>query len=64
MKEQTIKMENNFKDIIKVVKEISQIQKDNTQSHDEYMVGLYNGLELALSYMEEREPIYIKVTKK
>ena len=57
-------MENNFKDIIKVVKEISQIQKDNTQSHDEYMVGLYNGLELALSYMEEREPVYIKVTKK
>jgi len=46
---------------IQIVKETLQIQKDNTRLNDKYMVGLYNGLELALAYMEEREPIYLKV---
>lgn len=32
--------------------------------YDEYMWGMYNGLELALAIMEDREPVYKDKPKK
>lgn len=50
---------------IKHVKEMCDVQMVvvNQNTHDDYMVGLYNGLELALSILEERNPKYIKDDK-
>ena len=36
---------------------------DGNWNFDEYMQGLYNGLELALSFSEDREPIYKEAPK-
>lgn len=41
---------------IKEVKRIRDLQKQSIS--DEYMVGLYNGLELACAILENREPIF------
>lgn len=50
---------------IKQLKEIMETQKRITQLQgDDYMVGLYNGMEFALSMDEDREPEFIAVTKK
>ncbi len=32
--------------------------KDGNWNYDEYMLGLYNGLEMAVSIWEHREPIF------
>lgn len=45
-----------YKERIKNIKEIKNVQKKNLT--DDYMVGLYNGMELALAIMENREPVY------
>lgn len=42
---------NNAKDLL-------AIQKENID--DEYMKGLYNGMELIIATLEDREPIYIE----
>lgn len=43
----------------KQIKEIRDLQKQSLQKNpDDYMVGLYNGLEFALAIMESREPVF------
>ena len=42
------------------VKRLRDLQRDSIV--DEYMAGLYNGLELALSALEEREPEMVSYT--
>lgn len=42
----------------------SNMQLIETNSTDEYMTGLYNGLELALSILENREPQFRMYDKK
>ena len=42
------------------VKRLRDLQRDSVI--DEYMAGLYNGLELALSVLEEREPEMVSYT--
>lgn len=42
----------------------SNMQLIETNSTDEYMTGLYNGLELALSILENREPQFRMHDKK
>lgn len=44
------------KERLKNIKEIKNVQKKNLT--DDYMVGLYNGMEFALAIMENREPVY------
>ena len=45
---------------IKQIKKIKEIQKQNIDRiKDDYMVGIYNGLELAVAIMEEREPEFV-----
>ena len=43
----------------KVLREMLDIQgSDGNWNYDEYMHGMYNGMEFALSIIENREPIY------
>ena len=51
-----------YKERLKNIKEIKNVQKKNLT--DDYMVGIYNGMELALAIMENREPVYETKTVK
>ena len=43
----------------KQIKGIRELQKQSLQNNpDEYMTGLYNGLEMAVAILEDREPIF------
>lgn len=42
------------------IKRLRDLQSDSIT--DEYMAGLYNGLELALSALEDREPELVSFT--
>lgn len=44
-----------MKDLVKDLKRNQQILMN---SHDEYSIGLYNGIEYTLSVIEDREPDY------
>ena len=49
----------------KQLKEIMQTQKRiNQLQGDDYMVGLYNGMEFALAMYEDREPEFMVVVNK
>ena len=49
---------------LKELKRIKDIQEQNLRAEsDEYMVGLYNGLELAVAIMENRKPVYVSCIK-
>ena len=42
------------------LKKVRDLQKVNVErSPDDYSVGIYNGLELALSIIEGREPVFM-----
>lgn len=44
----------------KQIKKIKEIQKQNIdRTKDDYTVGVYNGLELAVAILEEREPEFV-----
>lgn len=44
-------------DKLESLREVHNLQGQNgTWDYDQYMVGLYNGLELALSIMEDKQP--------
>ena len=46
------------------LKDVHKIQGMNGNwNFDSYMHGMYNGLELALSFSEDREPIYKEAPK-
>ena len=48
---------NTLRSKTKQVKDIRDLQKQSLEkSADDYMVGLYNGLEMAVAIMENREP--------
>lgn len=41
------------------INNVKNIQKQSLQtSKDDYMVGLYNGLEIAVAILEDREPVF------
>ena len=45
------------------VRSLLEVQgKDGNWNHSEYMLGLYNGLELAVATMEQRDPVYRSLT--
>jgi len=42
------------------LKEMQQVQKESLGSNPEdYMVGMYNGMEFFMSMIEDRDPFYI-----
>ena len=49
----------------KQIKEIRDLQEQNivNNENDEYMIGVYNGIEIALAMLENRKPIFKTVTK-
>lgn len=49
---------------IRELKRVKDVQKQSLKGvHDDYMIGLYNGLELAVAIMENRKPIYLSCIK-
>lgn len=48
-----------FENKTKQIKQMRDLQKQTMETNkDDYMIGLYNGLEFALAIMENREPIF------
>lgn len=44
----------------KQLKSIKDLQKQSlNSSQDDYMIGLYNGLELSVAMLENREPVFL-----
>lgn len=44
----------------KQLKSIKDLQKQSlNNSQDDYMIGLYNGLELSVAMLENREPVFL-----
>lgn len=51
---------NTLRSKTKQVKDIRYLQKQSLEkSTDDYMVGLYNGLEMATAILEGREPEFL-----
>lgn len=49
---------------IRELKRVKDVQEQSLKAeHDDYMIGLYNGLELAVAIMENRKPIYLSCIK-
>ena len=49
---------------IRELKRIKEVQEQSLKAeHDDYMIGLYNGLELAVAIMENRKPVYLSCIK-
>ena len=47
------------------LKDVHRVQGyDGNWNYDPYMFGLYNGLEMALAIMENREPVFREKPKK
>jgi hypothetical protein len=45
--------------MIEKMKEMLEVQgHDGNWNYDEYMFGMYNGMEFMLSVAEDREPVY------
>jgi hypothetical protein len=53
-----------MKDGLTKAKELLQIQGDNGNwNYDPYMQGMYNGMELIIAILEDREPVYRNAPK-
>jgi len=64
MLENIMRSRKNHK-TIEQLKDIMQTQKRATQLQgDDYMVGLYNGMEFALAMFEDREPEFMTIVQK
>lgn len=49
---------------VKEVKKIRKIQEKTIETNaDDYMIGLYNGLEMAVAILENREPEFRTTVK-
>ena len=49
---------------IRELKRVKDVQEQNLgEDQNEYMVGMYNGLELAVAIMENRPPVYVSCEK-
>lgn len=51
-------LKKKFQEDIETIKRLKQIQesKVNVESDNQFNVGIYNGIEIALSVLEERKP--------
>lgn len=63
-RKENIERMNTLRSKIKQVKDIIDLQKQSLEkSTDDYMVGLYNGLEIASAILEGREPEFLTCVK-
>lgn len=52
--------EEKFNYILNKAKEMKNIQgSEGNYNYDDYMLGLYNGMEMIISLFEQREPVFI-----
>ncbi len=58
-----MKNKQEFNKVIQQMKDALKIQKDCI-GQDEYMQGMYNGMEFVLACMEKREPKYEEIKEK
>ena len=62
LKEKNKKLQKQLEEYeqsLKISKEILDLQgQDGNYNYDNYMLGLYNGMEYIISLFEKREPIY------
>jgi hypothetical protein len=58
-----MKNKQEFDKVLKQMKDALKIQKDCI-GEEEYMLGMYNGMEFVISCMEKREPKYEEIKKK
>lgn len=58
-----MKSKKEFDKLVEQMKDLLEIQKDNI-GQEEYMLGMYNGMEFVLACMEKREPKYEEIKKK
>lgn len=55
---------NTLRSKTKQVKEVRDLQKQSLEKlTDDYMVGLYNGLEMSTAILEGREPEFLSCVK-
>lgn len=53
-----------MKDKIRQIKSLREMQKQNLYKiEDNSTIGVYNGLEMALAVIEEREPVFMQYIK-
>lgn len=63
-RKENIQRMNTLRSKTKEVKNIRDLQKQSFEkSTDDYMVGLYNGLEMATAILEGREPEFLDCVK-
>jgi hypothetical protein len=56
--------EGIMEESLEKVRDLLKIQgQDGNWNHDTYMLGMYNGLELAVAIMDGREPVYRELPK-
>lgn len=61
---ENIERMNTLKSKTNEVKNIRDLQKQSLDKlTDDYMVGLYNGLEMATAILENREPVFLDIVK-
>ncbi len=58
-----MKNKHELEKVIDTLNNFLEIQKECIEQ-SEYMLGLYNGMELALATLEKREPKYEEIKKK
>ena len=58
-----MKSKKEFDEVLQQMKDMLQVQK-NCIGDEEYMLGMYNGMEFVLACMEKREPKYEEIKKK
>lgn len=58
-------MERTFDELLVDANNLLEVQgKKGTWDQDEYLRGMYNGMELIVSVFEQREPIYKEAPEK
>ena len=58
------KFMKSLKERIKDINELRDIQGESGNwDHDDYMCGMYNGMELIIATLENREPIHKTLSK-
>lgn len=58
-----MKNKQEFDNLVQQMKDMLQVQK-NCIGQEEYMLGMYNGMEFVLACMEKREPKYEEIQRR
>lgn len=48
---------------MKELNELLEIQRESAKDNRAYSIGLFNGIELSVSFLEDRDPKYLSIEK-